>query len=376
MTSDQPHTILMTGATGLLGHFVLRELLVRGRRVVAVVRPPLAEATRRLHEMMRRLGEDLSAFQDTGRFVFVEGALPDGLPEPDWGRTDTILHCAASLQLFSNGDGDPFRTNLAGTEAVLDWAIRHGVTQTHAVSTAYTCGWNIGVIPEAFHTTPPEFQTDYECSKWNAEAALEQWASWLGHSLTLFRPSILVGDSSTGHTTQFGGFYQFARLVSVLKERYTDPNNGQMTHVPLRIPGRPQDSQNIVPVDFCARVIAEVIEQPEFHSRIYHLTNPEPPTNEMMKTCYEEYFGLEGGYFAEPEQVIGKCTPAESLLWDQYDLITPRVVHNPQFDTTNTRRVMAATGISFPTLTRERIFRLFDYAAKRGWRRQSGEMPA
>jgi len=362
----------MTGATGLLGHFVLRELLIRGHRIVAVLRPPLAETTRRLRAILDQLGTDLAPFLEAGQLVLVEGALPDHLPEPEWGRTHAILSCAASLQLFSNGDGEPFLTNLAGTEALIEWAICHSVTRIHAVSTAYTCGWNIGVIPEGFHAPAPEFQTDDERSEWRGETALEQWASWLGHSLTLFRPSFLVGDSTTGYTTQFGGFYQFARLVSILKERFADPNNGEITHIPLRVPGRPQDPQNIVPVDFCARVIAEVITDPARHGRIYHLTNPEPPTNATMKRCYEDYFGLEGGYFADPQQVVGHCSPAESLLWDQYHLITPRVVHNPRFDMTNTLAVMKEAGLTFPVLDRQRIFRLFDYAARQGWGRQSG----
>jgi len=54
----------------------------------------------------------------------------------------------------------------------------------------------------------------------------------------------------------------------------------------------------------------------------------------MMKRVYEQYFELQGGYFADPNEVIGKCSQAESLLWDQYNLLTPRVVHTPQFDMT------------------------------------------
>ncbi len=371
MSSEDPYTTLMTGATGFLGHFVLRELLIRGHRVVAVLRPPLAETARRLSGMMEPLDLDPSPFLDRQQLVLVEGALPDNLPEPDWGRTHSILNCAGSLQLFSNGNADPFETNVTGTEALIEWAIRHGVTRIQAVSTAYTCGWNSGVIRETFHSPAPAFQTDYERSKWKAESLLEQWASWLGHCLTLFRPSFLVGDSTTGHTTQFGGFYQFARLVSTLKERFCDPKNGDGTHIPLRIPGRPEDPQNIVPVDFVSQVIAEVVVNPAFHGRIYHLTNPQPPTNAMMKRCYEEYFGLRGGYFADPQEVVGKYSLAESLLWDQYHLITPRVVHNPLFDITNTRAVMEAANLEFPVLNRERIFRLFDYARRHGWGRQS-----
>jgi nucleoside-diphosphate-sugar epimerase len=361
----------MTGATGFLGHYVLRDLLTRGRRVVAVLRTPLNSSSSRLLALLAQIGLNAAPYVDRKQLLLVEGSMPGPLPEPFWGETEAFLNCAASLQLFSNGNGDPFKTNVDGTEAVIRWTREHGVGRIHAVSTAYTCGWNAGVIAEAFHQPAPKFQTDYERSKWQAEAMLQEWGGESGHILTVFRPSFLVGDSITGYTTQFAGFYQFARLVSVLKEQYRDNKNGDKTYIPLRIPGRPEDPQNIVPVDFVGRVIAEAVVRPQFHGKIYHVVNPEPPTNEHMKRCYEEYFGLHGGYFADPNDVVGKCSLAESLLWDQYSLLTPRVMHTPLFDVSNTRSVMEAAGLTFPALDQKRIFRLFDYAAASGWGRRT-----
>lgn len=372
MTADQSSFIVLTGVTGFLGHYVLRDLLAKQKRVVGILRAPLAETTARLTRMMRQLGVDVGAAVEAGQLKLVEGSMPDRLPEPTWGITESVINCAASLQLFSNGNGDPFKTNVEGAKALIAWCTQHGVGRLHAVSTAYTCGWNQGDILEQFHHPMPEFQTDYERSKWTAEILFDEWARETGRILTVFRPSFLVGDSQTGYTTQFAGFYQFARLVSVLKNQYHDPkNNGSRTYIPLRIPGRPHDTQNIVPVDFVSRIIAEVVVEPRFHGRIYHLTNPVPPTNDMMKRAYEDYFGLHGGYFADPKEVVGRCSPAESLLWDQYDLLTPRVVHNPRFDVTNTREVMEATGVEFPVLNQERINMLFDYAASQNWGRRT-----
>jgi thioester reductase-like protein len=369
MRISRPETTLFTGATGFLGHYILRDLLLKGERIVALIRQPLDESRARLQVMLRDIGLEMERYVADGHLILTPGSLPEDLPEPDWGRTDAILNCAASLSLFSNGNGEPFTTNARGTEALTDWAIRHNVIRIYAVSTAYTCGWKTGSIPERFHSPAPDFQTDYERSKWQAEAILEEWSSWIGHSLTVFRPSFLVGDSTTGHTTQFAGFYQFARLVGALKTRFESRNNGKTTYIPLRIPGRPEDRQNLVPVDFVSKMVAEVVTRPEFHGRIYHLTNPEPPTNDMMKQCYEEFFGLHGGSFADPQEVVGKCSTAESLLWDQYSIVTPRVFHNPQFTMDNTKEVMEQAGVTFPSLHPERILMLFDYAAQKGWGR-------
>lgn len=369
MRAEYAPATLLTGATGFLGQFILRDLLTRGHRVIALLRGPMPDAISRLGGLMQPIGVELSHYLEAGQLKLVEGALPGRLPEEDLGPVDAVLNCAASIQLFSNGNGDPFMTNVSGTRAILDWADRRGIRRVYAVSTAYTCGWNDGLIREVFHHPEPRFQTDYERSKWTAERALETWAAEPGRTLTVFRPSFLVGDSANGYTTQFGGFYQFARLVSVLKQQFSNGGNGASTYIPLRIPGRPDDCQNVVPVDYVSRMVAEVISRPEFHGRIYHLTNPEPPTNDLMKRCYEDYFGLHGGYFADPDEVVGKCSKAESLLWDQYDLITPRVVHTPKFDVTNAREVAAAAGIELPVLDKERIFKLFNYAAAHRWGR-------
>jgi len=369
MRLDQPQTFFMTGATGFLGQYILRDLLARGQRVVAMLRGPTAESAARLCRQTSDMGTPVEPYLGTGQLEIVQGAFPDQLPEVTWGHTDAIINCAASLQLFSNGNGDPFKTNVAGMKAVLDWADAHQVKRLHGVSTAYTCGWNSGTILERFHQPEPKFQTDYEKSKWMAERMMAEWSQQPGRTLTVYRPSFLIGDSETGYTCQFAGFYQFARLVSVLKRQYVDPENGEKTFIPLRIPGRPEDRQNIVPVDFASKLIAEIILRPQLHGQIYHLTNPEGPTNDMMKRVYEDYFGLFGGYFADPDEVIGKCSQAESLLWDQYNLLTPRVVHTPQFDMSHTQAAMRASETPFPELTPERIHMLFDFAAARDWGR-------
>ena len=360
-------TTFLTGATGLLGHYVLRDLLLKGRRVVAMLRPPIDGARERLGDLLSPLGINLDAYVDDDRLVLVEGALPDELPSPTWGKTDEIVACAASLQLLSNGNLEPQKTNVLGTQELLRWADRHAVRNLHAVSTAYVCGFTSSVVREEFHRTEPTFQTDYERTKWIAESMLHKWATQPGRILTIYRPSFLVGDSTTGYTTQFNGFYQAARLISILKEQHKG-HNGDLTYIPLRIPARPETPfQNLVPVDYASQVIAEVVCEPRFHGRIYHLTDPAPPRFSDFKSCMEEYFGLHGGYFADARDMSKDMSTAESLLWEKYDLLMPRIQHTPNFDCTNVHDVLTAMGMTFPVIDRDRFFTLLDYAESKGW---------
>ena len=206
MREEQQQTFFMTGATGFLGQYILCDLLARGQRVVAMLRSPLAESTQRLCRQTQAMNSPIDAYIASEQLLLVEGSLPNDLPTPTWGRTDAVVNCAASLQLFSNGNGDPFRTNVAGIKSVLDWADTNQIHRLHAVSTAYTCGWNAGTIQEQFHRPQPRFQTDYEKSKWMSEMLMADWAEQPGRRLTVYRPSFLIGDSETGYTCQFAGF--------------------------------------------------------------------------------------------------------------------------------------------------------------------------
>ena len=331
MEEHQP-TTLLTGATGFLGQFLLRDLLRRKRRVVALLRAPLQDSRIRLSGLMRQLDLDVDDYVQTGQLLLREGSLPEDLPDGQWGPTDDIVACAASLQLYSNGNGEPFRTNVEGTTVLIEWARRHHVHRLHAVSTAYVCGTKTQRVMEKFHDRPPSFQTQYEESKWIAERHLAEWGRENGNVLTVLRPSFLVGDSTTGYTTQFGGFYQFARLVSLMKSECGNGSNGDISHIPHRIPGRPQDPiQNFVPVDYAARMIAEVVLNPDYHGRIYHLTDPAPPCWDDFKKWMETYFGITGGFFVDGngngDGVLVDKSAAESLLWEKYDLLVPRIRH-------------------------------------------------
>jgi nucleoside-diphosphate-sugar epimerase len=365
MTSNS--TILMTGATGFLGQYLLRDLLAHGARVVAMIRPPLAANIERLDGLLKKLDFDIQEPIVEKRLLFVEGSLPDRMPEPTWGRTDAFLSCAANRQLHSNGNGEPFKTNVESVEPMLEWTAKHGINSIHAVSTAYICGPETVDVPEAILPNEEGFHTDYEHSKWMAEVLLDKWGKRDGNVLTIYRPSLIVGDSDSGYTTQYVGFYRLARLASILKDQFGNGSNGATTHIPLRIPGSADSPQNFVPVDFTSRLIVEIMLRQEFHGRIFNLTDPNPPSNEFVLRRLEEYFRMEGGYFLDSDELDGERSPAESLLWDMYDFLPPRISTNPRFQMDNTSAVLKETGLEFPVMDRGRFFTLIDFAVSRKW---------
>src|SRR5262245_37022282 len=144
--------LLLTGATGLVGRYLLRDLLAVGVPVAAMGRPGKGPGT--LDGIMGYWEEQ--AGRALPRPVVIEGDLnhPDIVPDSeqrDWlsRNCDSILHCAASMTFREDKRGEPFRTNIEGTKALLEMCRKTGIRKFHHISTAYICGLRQGRIMES-----------------------------------------------------------------------------------------------------------------------------------------------------------------------------------------------------------------------------------
>jgi nucleoside-diphosphate-sugar epimerase len=213
---DARRTVLLTGASGVVGRALLQRL--RDFNVVCLVhRSPVS-------------GPNVTT-------VSGDIAKPGfGLAEPAYlelaARVDAVIHCAAVTD-FNRTDGSLEATNITGTEHVAAFAVAAGAVLYH-VSTAFV------------HTTADgdrgRTAVGYAASKSAAEEAVR--SSGVPH--VIFRPSIVIGDSGTGEIAAFQGLYQvvaglFAGIVPL---------------VPFD-PGWPID---FVPVDLVADAIGCVVE--------------------------------------------------------------------------------------------------------------------
>src|SRR6516165_5877667 len=203
--------ILLTGATGFLGRYLLRELLAAGRSVIVLARDlPGQSAQERLDEVVARACETL------GRSVprpvvlcgeLVQPALGLDSVDRDWlgRRCRVVVHSAACVALRSADSGEPWKTNVEGTQRLLAFCQAFGIGELHHVSTAFVCGKRRDRAREDKPRGMPDFHNDYERSKWEAERRVR---SAEGIRATIYRPSVIVGDSVTGHTTSYHGLYR------------------------------------------------------------------------------------------------------------------------------------------------------------------------
>jgi len=360
--------VLITGATGFIGHYLLAELLRRGERCAVLLRPPLDESTRRLTDMLGELGLDLNELQTSGQVTFILGDLVQGLPNPAGLNIRTIIHTAALTRFQSDTMGEPRRTNVTGTLALLRWAQKHQISDLHLVSSAYQCGKTKGPVQEVLSKDPPQFHNPYERTKWQAERACKTWSlAGPGRTLTVYRPSIVVGEYVTGRATKFSGFYLSARASQILAEQVDHESGisggGDRYRVSLRVRGRAGDRQNIVPVDNVAAMIAHAVTDRRLHGRVYHLTHPDPPTNAQIKRAIESHYDIAGGRFVDPATFDpAVMNQLERLFYEVSRPIEHYFVDTPTFDRGEAGQLERSANVRCPAYDKEALSRLLIYA--------------
>ena len=257
---------LITGATGLLGRYLIRDLSSAGVPLAVLVRPTRRMTVdQRIDMIMAFWDEHLG--RELPRPVVLEGNINEenlGLNEEQlaWAteNVDRIIHSAASLSFYSTShESEPWRSNVGGVKKVLDFCKTANIKKFDHVSTAYVCGLRSGRIMESDVDVGQESGNDYERSKLEAEQMVRS-AEHI-ESLTVFRPAIIIGDSKTGFTNTFHGFYAALQLGHTLTQMQTPDETGRY-YAKSRFTLNGDESKNLIPVDWVSAVMSYIMRRP------------------------------------------------------------------------------------------------------------------
>ncbi|MEV6554083.1 amino acid adenylation domain-containing protein [Nocardia sp. NPDC051756] len=266
-------TVLLTGATGFLGAFLLAALLERTElHVYCLVRASDDRAALdRIESAFARYGLD-NTRTDGARVTAIAGdlALPQlGLtPEcyQDLADTgDAIVHNGARVHHF-----EPYSrlrpANVEGTERILRLATTGAPKPVHFVSsidTAFAVDGNPPILTEDRRVAATSLpHNGYVASKWVAEGLMYAAAD-RGIPVTVYRPGRIGGHSLTGASGPDDAFWSLIRAMVVLEA------------VPAEIYNT--GTIDLVPVDWVAATITHLVAHRPT-ARTFHLTSQRPLT--------------------------------------------------------------------------------------------------
>ncbi|MBN2451586.1 MAG: SDR family oxidoreductase, partial [Lentisphaeria bacterium] len=271
---------LLTGATGLLGAYLLDRLLDTPHELHLLVRPTPAGTP---GERLGRLAQYFHRPDLPGRVRLHCGdVLRPGVDLGPASREylrDTItdvIHAAACVAF--EGPLQRIReTNLGGTRRLLE--VVPAAARFFHVSTAYVAGRHGGLFREADLGVGQSFRNSYERSKFDTEVMIREAFAERPGLLTVLRPGIVVGESGNGRTFQFHGLYRVLRLLEAFARRFPGED--------FCLTYDPEGTQNYVAVDQVAEMMAEIVASPELWGSTYHLTSEPALLNERLRGMIE-----------------------------------------------------------------------------------------
>lgn len=279
-------TIFLTGFPGFIAERLVARLARPGVQFFLLVEP-------RFVEKAMRAAERIAAYTHSPleNFALIEGDITAenlGIPAEDLdsirSETTDIFHLAAVYDLAVEKDL-AHRVNLEGTRNVNELCkhLPH-LRRYNYVSTCYVAGRREGRILESELEHDAGFRNYYEETKYLAEKEVE--ALKLTLPVTIYRPSVVVGDSETGETAKYDGIYY---LIHYLRKA---PEMLRLVNV-----GNRRVRLNLVPVDFVVDAIAELSRDENAVGKTVAIADPHPLTTaELFDVLAGEMTGKASAY--------------------------------------------------------------------------------
>lgn len=359
-----PREILLTGATGFLGAFLLRDLMRSTTATVhCLVRgTDRAEATRRLHESLAwyQVRDDI----DPDRLAVTVGDLTAprlGLTEAEFDdlprRVDVVYHAGATVS-WVRPYTELAAGNVGGTREVLRLAAAHRTVPVHYVSTT-------GVFPAPGPDAAPATAADptgpahllhngYLQSKWVAEQVIELGRS-RGLPVSVYRVDVVCGDRETG-ACQTKDFVWLS-LKGLLETGAVPDSLAGVLHM--------------VPVDYVSAAITALAAREDTANRTFHLYNRQNQT-------FTEFVGhLRSFGYDLPE--LDWDTWSARVREDRKNAVVPLLdsfegmnagsgtTTYPPIDVSETEHALRGTGITCPDIDRDLFDKYVSFFVRAGY---------
>lgn len=295
---SEASTVLLTGATGFLGAFLLNDLLEStSARILCLVRfsDPTGEDTSAGVGRIRKNLLDLGLWHDSilERIEVLPGNLSHkrlGLVPDDYkelvAKVQVIVHAGATVNLVY-----PYAAlrdaNVGGTREILRLAGESGATLQY-ISTNGVLPPSKNAWPEtsmiAIEEVPEKLVDGYGQTKYVAEELVHE-AGRRGMPVRILRAGTISGHSTSGSTNTYDLFT--ALIVESLHLSFSPDIAGWLAEM--------------TPVDFVSKAITHIANDTQSKQRVFHLGDSNPVET---KSLFDDLAEL--GY------------PTQRLEWEQW----------------------------------------------------------
>ncbi|OIJ94640.1 thioester reductase [Streptomyces colonosanans] len=372
---QHPREVLLTGASGFLGAFLLDRLLHRtGARVHCPVRS--RDGAHARQKVMRNLARfDLATAEAADRVV----CFPGDLAEPGLGlepgraeeladTLDLVIHSAAQVNFLYPYEALR-RANVEGTRQLIRLAAVRAVPVHFFSTIAVLAGFGTTGVRHVHEDLPldhaDQLTMGYAESKWVAEEVLRDAADQ-GLPVAVYRPYEITGDRHTGACNTD------TAICSLFK---TITETGLAPDIPLPL--------DFVPVDFLTEAVMHIATVHRATHRTYHMTNPRPASlgdmldrmdaggHRIHRLPYEEWVDELVRHVAQ--HPTSPTAPFVSLCVDrckQADMSVKEMYFEGTFPTVgraNVEHDLAATGLHCPPVDAELLDRYLEYFYATGY---------
>lgn len=286
-------TIFLTGFPGFIAERLVKRLASPDTKFFLLVQKSFLEkATRAISDIAAKTDvptENFALFE--GDITLANLGIDEDTLEMIYKSATDVYHLAAIYDLAVKKE-IAYRVNVEGTKNVNKFVkTLQNLQRYNYVSTCYVAGKRTGEILESELEHASGFRNFYEETKYLAEREVEKLKDEI--PLTIFRPSIVVGDSKTGETAKYDGIYS---LILYLRKA---PHLFRFVNV-----GNRDVKLNLVPVDFVVEAIAALSKDERAIGKTIALADPNPLATEEIFDALAEAMTGKKSIVKPPPSVV------------------------------------------------------------------------